>query len=231
LYLYFVLRPHRLCCLHAQVAVREAVETMESIMDTVRNARRILDDVLSLNKMVRHVADSPPKPHSQECQRVTAARVRLVQDQGMFEYIMRPALLGGVIDEAVGAHELQAAAAGVRITVACDASLRSTHLLMDAGRVGQVITNFLSNAIKFSVVGSAIAVRAEVLPAAITAASGGAAAKYWDVRVAVRDAGRGMTPAELARLFQPYTQIRAADMQAGCVAHMHSRARAHVLLA
>ena len=146
------------------------------------------------------------------------------QDQGMFEYNLRPTLLSAVIEEAVDAHELQAAAAGVRISVNCSAPLRATQLLMDAGRIGQVITNFLSNAIKFSGAGSTIALNAAVLPAAIAAASGGTAGKCWDVRVSVRDAGRGMSPDELARLFQPYTQIRAADMQAGCV----SRARARV---
>jgi signal transduction histidine kinase len=147
----------------------------------------------------------------------------------MFEYNLRPALLATVIDEAVGAHELQAAAAGIHLSVECDPVLRSSYLLMDASRIGQVITNFLSNAIKFSGAGSTVGLRAaaaaERLPAASTAGGGSGAAR-WDVRVSVRDAGRGMSPDELARLFQPYTQIRAAEMQSGCVPPARSRTRA-----
>ena len=52
-------------------------------------------------------------------------------------------------------------------------------------------------------------VRAAVLPESTPA--------HWSVRVSVRDRGVGLAPREVARLVQPYTQIRAAEMQAGCV--------------
>jgi signal transduction histidine kinase len=170
---------------------------------------------------------------------------------------MAPAALPEVLEDAVRAHEAAAAAGGVRLTCECDAALRSVALCMDAGRVGQVITNFLSNAVKFTQSGGAVVVRAVVLSAlgrtdatrgghAVcgggagedltlrggcarhSAPSGTTSDRVWTVRVSVADTGCGLGPAGLARLFQPFVQIRAADTQAGCVRASGSRPRALV---
>ena len=137
---------------------------------------------------------------------------------------MAPAALPEVLEDAVRAHEAAAAAGGVRLTCECDAALRSVALRMDAGRIGQVISNFLSNAIKFTPAGGTVSLRATVVSAPPSRGSGtGSAPERWTVRVDVRDTGHGLGPAELSRLFQPYTQIRAAEMQAGCVAAAAAR--------
>ncbi len=179
---------------------------------------------------------------------------RAPQDQGKFVYEMSPAVLPKLVENAVRAHEDAAAAAGVRLAVECDAALRSVRLLMDGGRISQVVTNFLSNAIKFTPRGGLVTSRVVVVAApgdqALQTQRAGSGASdsdgggrrddrssnAWTVRVSVTDTGRGLGTSDLGRLFQPYTQIRAAEMQAGCVCLCVSRilplsATAHFWLA
>jgi signal transduction histidine kinase len=63
-------------------------------------------------------------------------------------------------------------------------------LQMDAGRIGQVLTNLLANAMRFSPEGGRITVR--------VAAGGG------EVRVEVEDEGPGVSDEAMARLFEPF---------------------------
>ena len=130
-----------------------------------------------------------------------------------------------VIGDAVQAHDAAATEAGLSLRFTdCDESLRSTGLLMDAGRVRQVVTNFLSNAIKFTPAGGKVFVRARVQTASVDASDPAGAVvvhtatqSALTVRVSVVDTGRGLRPDEVSRLFLPYSQIRAAEMQQGCV--------------
>jgi signal transduction histidine kinase/DNA-binding response OmpR family regulator len=76
------------------------------------------------------------------------------------------------------------------------------EMMMDANRIAQVLTNLLSNAIKFSPVGGRIEIAAEP----------------WEdgVRVGVRDHGEGISPENLAKLFQKFSQIdSSATRKAG----------------
>jgi two-component system sensor histidine kinase/response regulator len=73
------------------------------------------------------------------------------------------------------------------------------NLLGDPLRLGQILTNLVNNAVKFTAEGE-IRLKAEVLERT------GDKAK---LRFSVRDTGIGMTPEQVARLFQPFTQ---ADM-------------------
>ena len=73
------------------------------------------------------------------------------------------------------------------------------NLLGDPLRLGQVLTNLINNAIKFTAQGE-VTLRAELLEQA------GDKAK---LRFSVRDTGIGMTPEQVAKLFRPFTQ---ADM-------------------
>jgi PAS domain S-box-containing protein len=86
-------------------------------------------------------------------------------------------------------------AKGVEVTTLVDHRL-PTRLRGDPGRVRQVITNLVGNAIKFTSVGE-VAVRLEVL-----AIEGGRA------RIAchVRDTGIGIRASEMSRIFQEFTQ-------------------------
>ena len=74
-------------------------------------------------------------------------------------------------------------------------------LIGDAARLRQVLINLVGNALKFTEAGE---VRVEVSEAANTDAS--ADTSKLDLNFAVHDTGIGMTPDQLARVFEPFTQ-------------------------
>jgi signal transduction histidine kinase len=71
----------------------------------------------------------------------------------------------------------------------------------DPGRVEQVVTNLLGNAIRYSKPGTAVQVRSRSI----------AAANYRFVEMSVVDTGPGIAPGDRVRIFEPY--VRAADDQ------------------
>ncbi len=84
-----------------------------------------------------------------------------------------------------------------------DLDLPSSPVLLqaDAARIGQVVTNLVSNALKYSPAASAVKVRVE-----------------HDDRVArfcVQDAGKGISPEQLANIFQPF--YRTSDARASTI--------------
>lgn len=88
-----------------------------------------------------------------------------------------------------------AADAGVRVhcTAACGPILVSG----DADRLVQVLTNLLGNAVKFSSAGDEVVLRLD--------------ARVGRLRVEVTDRGRGIAPADQARLFGRFQQLDASD--------------------
>ena len=70
----------------------------------------------------------------------------------------------------------------------------------DPLRLGQVLVNLANNAVKFTDRGS---VEIGVEPIGRTAATA-------RLRFSVRDTGVGMTPAQLARVFEPFEQAEAS---------------------
>ncbi|WP_437621336.1 ATP-binding protein [Sorangium sp. So ce1151] len=78
-------------------------------------------------------------------------------------------------------------------------SLPETPALVrcDATRIGQVLNNLLSNALKYSPAGGQVDV-------ALRAGSDG-------VEIAVRDQGVGIEPADLAHLFEPFRRLKSTS--------------------
>ncbi len=105
-----------------------------------------------------------------------------------------PADLPGAIEEVVALARVRAEERG--LAFALDVSLRppATRLL-DALRLKQVLHNLIGNAVKFTERGQ---VRLEV-----TESDAG-------VRFAVHDTGIGMTPDQVARIFEPFHQAEAS---------------------
>ncbi|MEK6975755.1 MAG: PAS domain S-box protein [Candidatus Thermoplasmatota archaeon] len=101
-----------------------------------------------------------------------------------------PVDLRDVIYSSVETYLAPAAEAGVELRVP---ELPRLPVDCDTSRISQVLDNLLSNAVKFTPRGKAIDVEAEV--------RGGMA------RVKVRDNGAGMKPADLPRLFRPFSQV------------------------
>ena len=102
---------------------------------------------------------------------------------------------GDVLDRLRGALPGRVEGKGLRLTFAGAADLPAT-LLGDPTRLGQVLRNLLSNAVKFTAQGEVtVSVAAQPAP-------GGRCL----LRFQVADTGIGMSPEELAKLFQPFTQ-------------------------
>jgi signal transduction histidine kinase len=78
-------------------------------------------------------------------------------------------------------------------------------VIADADRIAQVVTNYLTNALKYSNRERAVAVRIEVA----SEADG-----VW-ARVSVRDEGPGLSPADRGRVWERFPRIEAVAVQCG----------------
>lgn len=75
-----------------------------------------------------------------------------------------------------------------------------TTAIIDAERASQIITNLLGNSVKF----------VEEGPGSVTM-SADFDTDTGLLRVAVKDNGRGITPEGMAKLFRPFSQVRATE--------------------
>jgi signal transduction histidine kinase len=110
-------------------------------------------------------------------------------DSGLVLLDLRPDDVRGTIESAVEHHLGAAERKGIRLGVKLpDRPLRIRH---DPPRVGQVVTNLVGNAVKFTPRGGEIRVTARA------EANGGA-------RIEVQDTGVGIDPGELPRIFDRF---------------------------
>jgi CheY-like chemotaxis protein len=106
--------------------------------------------------------------------------------------------LAAVVAETVEALQIEANAKGVHIETEID---RDTGLVLgDSLRLGQVVTNVLGNAIKFSDVGGVVVVRY---------ARDGAHA-----RITISDSGQGIAPEFLPHVFERFRQAESGSSRA-----------------
>jgi signal transduction histidine kinase len=142
-----------------------------------------------------------------QIQRSTWRLERLLDDLLDFALIeagtfrLKPELteLGDKVLEIAESFRPQVTQAGLELKV----TLPETPLLVtaDAQRVGQVLTNFIGNAVKLTPPGGRIGVRAIAHPDAM--------------RVEVCDTGPGIRPEELPRLFQRFSQLESGIKRGG----------------
>lgn len=88
-------------------------------------------------------------------------------------------------------------AAEHEVTLEIDNSLTSAKVLGNADRLGQVITNFASNAIKYSPLGGTVTFSI--------------AQENGSIVLSVTDQGPGIAPEQQRALFKPFSQARAGD--------------------
>jgi len=88
-----------------------------------------------------------------------------------------------------------------------DDKLGGMELYGDMNRLKQVALNYLTNALKFTPSGGRVVLTimlVEQLPRG-----------DWMLRIGVRDSGVGISEEDIAKLFKPYSQIRAGELQEG----------------
>ena len=106
-----------------------------------------------------------------------------------------PFELREVLEETVDLHAQAAKAKDLELTCFIAPEV-CTSLFGDPGRIRQIVTNLLGNAIKFTAKGG---VHVEVSP-------NGGSGKECSITIAVRDTGIGISPESQKKLFQPFTQ-------------------------
>ncbi len=113
-------------------------------------------------------------------------------ESGKLSLSMEPVLLEDVMRECQTMIEPQAHSRDIHV--------RFTHMVQnyfvhaDRMRIKQVLINLLSNAIKYNKVGGAVQVEYHLSPPDA-------------MRISVRDTGDGLTPQQLAQLFQPFNRL------------------------
>lgn len=182
-----------------------AVGTRDDFLAVVsHDLRNMLATVVSFAELIGtavarddHVAEV--RDHARRIQRAGARMDRLVGDLVDVASIeagrltVRPELCdpGAVVTEAVEAFLVQAAAAGIDLEAEVRAPI--ARVPFDPSRVLQVLTNLISNAIKFTPAGGSVRVQVACADAAL--------------RFVVRDTGVGIPGDKLAAVFERYIQL------------------------
>ena len=149
----------------------EQAHMLALIDESSRSLGRILDDVLDYSQL----------------------------NEGRLGIERVPAALGDLTDGVLAAHLASATAKSLQVDLELDPALASAHYT-DPTRVRQILTNLLSNALKFTPRGS-IQLSLEVIDNA---------AQQQTLRWSVRDTGIGISAEQRARLFAPFSQADAS---------------------
>jgi len=109
-----------------------------------------------------------------------------------FELSLHPENLVTIVQETVANQQQAARTRQIELALPPD---ELVPVLADAGRVGQALTNYLTNAFKYAPVDQPIAVHLEVTGTV--------------ARVSVRDQGLGLTPEQQHRVWERFYQVAA----------------------
>ena len=145
---------------------------LDQIGDSAQSLAGIISDILDLSKI----------------------------EAGKLQLEATPFDLGELLRTLAHTYQTLAAARGLVLQLEVDDTLAG-HVLGDALRVRQVITNFLSNALKFTAAGQ-VRVRARREAGGMVGSAGMASM----VRIEVADTGPGIALHTLEQLFKPFTQ-------------------------
>jgi signal transduction histidine kinase len=144
-------------------------------------------------------AGNPIRNWSKNIQRAARLMDRLISDlldvagfeAGKFQIILERRDVARIVQESVDIFLPLASAKSLRL----DADVPDTPLfaVCDQGRIAQVLSNLLRNAIQFTPIGGAISVRAE--------------RAGLDCRIAISDTGVGIPQGKLTRIFERFQQL------------------------
>jgi signal transduction histidine kinase len=185
--------------------------TRDEFMGIVsHDLRNILHSVIGFAGLIVKELDDPDhtvrvRRHAERIQRSGARMNRLIGDlvdvasieAGLLAVTREPCDPVQLANEAIETFHTQATAAGLRLVV--EASEPIGHCEIDAARILQVLTNLISNAIKFTP-------REGKVTVAVTVAS-----TDDEVTFSVADTGQGIPPDQLEVIFERFHQIVKND--------------------
>ncbi|MBC7561010.1 MAG: response regulator, partial [Dermatophilaceae bacterium] len=136
-------------------------------------------------------------------------------EAGMMSLELEEADVRQLLSDALSIVREKASVRGIRLDLELGEDLGLARL--DIRKTKQIVYNLLSNAVKFSSEGGLVSLRAQVVPRSAVGAMEGT----WPVRsfgladneftqflqICVTDAGIGISAADMAKLFQAFTQI------------------------
>jgi signal transduction histidine kinase len=169
--------------------------------------RTPLNAIIGVSEMLREDAEAA-KQDTEPLDRVLGAGRHLLAlindildlskiEAGRMELQLEDFALAPLIDGVVKTIEPLAAKNGNRVTVNCDGAIKSLHA--DQMRLRQALLNLMSNANKFTERGTI----------SVDARQGQENGHDW-ITIAVADTGIGMTPEQMGKLFQEFSQADAS---------------------
>lgn len=190
------------------IASHELKGPLTTIQGNIQLAQRTMHTLLSrqtqeqtasaeeLEKLQRYLARAARQVHVQDrlaSDLIDVSRIRA----GKLELQMQSCDLGQIVSDTV---DDQRQAAPDRV-INLDLAARQMVIFGDADRLGQVIRNYLTNALKYS---------ASEQPVAISVTTDGIVA-----RVAVTDQGTGLTPDEQKRVWERFYRAKGVRVLSG----------------
>jgi signal transduction histidine kinase len=169
--------------------------------------RTPLNAIIGVSEMLREDAEEA-KQDTEPLDRVLGAGRHLLAlindildlskiEAGRMELVLSTFALAPLINDVVKTIEPLAAKNANQVTVQCDAEIGTLHV--DQMRLRQALLNLMSNANKFTEKGTIT----------IAAHQGQENGRDW-VTLAVADTGIGMTPEQMGKLFQEFSQASSA---------------------
>ncbi|TNF28258.1 MAG: CHASE2 domain-containing protein [Deltaproteobacteria bacterium] len=197
-------------CVFRDIAARKAVERMkDELVSTVNHELRTpVTSILGSLKLVKGGVGGAVEPAALQLVDIAVQNgerlLGLVNDlldlakleAGGVEYDTEPVAIGPLVAEAVEANRGYGASFSVHLVLAVD--VEEARVRGNARRLGQVVTNLVSNAVKYSPPDGVVQVR-------VTEVAGGR------VRVAVADRGPGIPLAFRAHIFDKFATTIAGD--------------------
>jgi signal transduction histidine kinase len=128
-------------------------------------------------------------------------------EEGKFEIQSSPFSLNKMLKNVVWGYNRICTEKKVHLELVVEDKLKIGVFRGDQYRLRQVVANFISNALKFTPRDGLIKVKAEKVEDQKT--------KEQFIEVSVRDSGVGISKEDQRKLFQPYIQISAGELQKG----------------